>query len=429
MNFKESVQYVESANRKSRDKADLSVIRELLTRLGNPQNNFKSIHIAGTNGKGSVCAFVESALRVQGYKTGLFTSPYITVFNERIRVCGKNIENEEFALLASKIRNIAEGMEVDGYPLASFFEMLTAISFKYFSDLGVEVAVIETGIGGTYDSTNVINPILSIITSIGYDHMNILGNTIEEIAENKAGIIKLNCPVVISHQAYDEAYAVFLNKAMQLNAPLFALEKSQILIDFVGLDGAQFNFTYDGLKADIKTTLIGIHQVYNASCAFLSLCVLSQYSDIKMSPKSILKGIEEAQWPGRMEILRNSPLVIVDGAHNEQAAGYLVNSIKNFIPSGKINVIFGTMKRKNYLAMAKKLKEIAECIYTVSINDDNSMDGKELLEELKELNLNAESLGSFVETYEFLVEKGEKPILICGSLYLAGEARRHILLK
>jgi len=426
MNFTESVKYVETQVRVSEEKKDLKVMVELLCRLGNPQDSFRSIHVAGTNGKGSVCAFMESALREQGYTTGLFTSPYIQVFNERIRISNINVEDEVFAKVATKVRKTAEDMHADGYPAASFFELLTAIAFKIFANSNVEIAIIETGVGGTLDSTNVIEPVISVITSIGYDHMNILGNSIDEIASRKGGIIKVNTPIIISPQTYDEAYAVLLNIAKDKNAPLFTTDKANIRIDAIGFDGAKFNFDYSGIKTDIKTTLVGYHQVENAACAFLALCVLTQYTDVKLTPASILDGISKTKWIARLEVVSKEPLVIIDGAHNENAAKSLVRTINDFIPSGKVNIIFGVMQRKNYIAIAKQLKKISKIIYTVSLNDEKSVDGLELAKELNEESIKAVNIGDFESTYRTLKEQNDAPILICGSLYLAGMVKNTI---
>ena len=424
MNFAESVKYVETQTRQSREKVDLSIITELLHRVGNPQDSFKIIHIAGTNGKGSVCAYIECALREQGYKTGLFTSPYIEVFNERIKISGSNVEDETFSLAATKVKKIAEEMTAEGYYAPSFFELLTTIAFLVFKEQNIDIAVVEVGIGGTYDSTNIVQPILSVITPIAYDHMNILGDTIDAIAENKAGIIKQNCPVVAANQEYDEAYAVLLNAAKEKNAPFFSLGKSKILIDSIGFAGAKFSFRYDSIVSDVETSLLGYHQVQNAACAFLSLCVLSQYTKVKLSPQSILKGIKNAKWPGRMELVSESPFIILDGAHNEHAMQALVNTMKDFIPIGKITAIFGVMKRKNYISMAKSLSKAADIIYTVTIDDDQSVEGNELAQELQDLNINAQCVGGLEATINELIKQENGLLLICGSLHLAGKASR-----
>ncbi len=424
MNFKECVKYVESSRREKRDFVDLSTIKELLQRLQNPQNSFKSVHVAGTNGKGSVCSFIESALRKQGYKTGLFVSPYIEVFNERIQINRQNITDSSFAKTATKVIKTAEDMQSDGYPLASFFELITAIAFVIFKENKVDIAVVETGIGGTLDATNIINPIVSVITTIAYDHMNILGNTIDQIASNKAGIIKENSPVITALQKYDEAYAVLLNTAKEKNAPLFSVSKSNMQINYIGFDGCRFNFRYDTINAQIETKLIGFHQVQNAACAFLSLCVINQYTDVKLSSESILNGIKEAEWIARMEIVSKDPLTIIDGAHNVQAAEALVETINSFIPIGKVNVIFGVLSKKNYLPMAKIISKIAEKVYTVTIGEEGSAEGNMLAEELRNENIDAVCIGDLIYTYNKLRENNNIPVLICGSLYLSGKARK-----
>ena len=233
--------------------------------------------------------------------------------------------------------------------------------------------------------------------------------------------------MVLANQKYDEAYAVILNQAKEKNAPLFALNKAMITIDAIGFKGAQFHMIYDALEADIKTKLVGYHQVQNAACALLSLCVLSQYTEVNLSPESILEGIYRTEWICRMEVVSHKPLIIIDGAHNEHAAEFLVKSISDFIPNGKVNAIFGVMQRKNYIPIVKKISKIAKQIYTVTIEGDESVDGHELAEELKEFGMNAANIGTVDATLNTLKNQKNVPILICGSLHLAGIARKLII--
>lgn len=432
MNYLQSVHYIENAKLFDAKKDGLNNIIELLKRLNNPHHSFSCIHVAGTNGKGSVCAFMESSLRCAGHKTGLFTSPYLEEFTERIRIDGENVDKDIFVKAATRVIDCAKAMKEDGYNHPTFFELVTATGFLIFKHERIDIAVIETGIGGTYDSTNVLDPILCVITSIGLDHMTMLGDTIDEIAMNKAGIIKPGCPVVVYPQPYIEAYARILSTAKDKNAPVYSLTQARIKVLSSGLDGSKFVFSYESQDAELEIKLLGTHQILNASTAFLALCVLSQQGIIKLSYDQIKQGLYDARWAGRLELVKNRPSVFIDGAHNRQGAKALVDSIKKIFPIGKVHIICGMLGKKDAFSIAKELKTIAKIIYPVRVNANNPMSVDDITEIFKSMDIECKTVGSVTETIEYVVNCAKKlgePVIICGSLFLAGEARKHFVEK
>lgn len=432
MNYLQSVHYIENAKLFNAKKDGLNNITELLSRLGNPHHSFDAVHVAGTNGKGSICAFMESSLRCAGHKTGLFTSPYLEEFTERIRIRGENVDKALFAKTATRVIDCAKEMKEDGYNHPTFFELVTATSFLIFKLEKIDIAVIETGIGGTYDSTNMLDPILCVITSIGLDHMMVLGDTIDEIAMNKAGIIKPGCPVVVYPQPYVEAYARILSAAKDKNAPVYSLTHSMITVLSSGIGGSKFIFSYEGQDAELEIKLLGTHQVLNASTAFLALCVLNQQGIVRLSYNEITQGLYDTIWAGRLELVKNRPSVFIDGAHNRQGAKALVDSIKKIFPIGKVHIICGMLVKKDAFSIAKELKAIAKTIYPVRVNANNPMIVDDITEIFKGMDIECKTVGSVIETIEYVVNCAKKtgePVIICGSLYLAGEARKHFIKK
>ena len=220
--------------------------------MGNPQMRFQAIHVAGTNGKGSVCAYLDAMLRAQGIHTGLFTSPYLERFTERIRIDGKEMEEDAFAEVCTRVRAAAEAMVVEGMTHPTFFELVTACGFLAFAEAGVQVAVVETGMGGRLDATNVLLPVLTVITAIGLDHTKVLGETVEEIAREKAGIIKPGIPVVVYPQPFDEAYVELLCAAKDREAPVYAVRDAAILVEDSGLEGQRFSMSFQGLELGLS---------------------------------------------------------------------------------------------------------------------------------------------------------------------------------
>lgn len=431
MTYNECVDYIQNAALYGSKKNDLENIQQLLLRLQNPQNHIKFIHVAGTNGKGSVCAMIESVLRECGHKTGLFTSPYLESFTERIRLNGENISEEMFADIANRVITAAKQMKEDGFSHPTFFELVTACSFVAFKEQNVGFAIIETGIGGLYDSTNIIDPLLCVITNIGLDHTAILGGTIEEIARQKAGIIKPGCPVVLYPQESSLAYTEVLMEAKKQSAPLYSAADAKITVQSSGLAGQIFDIDYQGLQTQLSLKLLGRHQMLNAATAFIACLVLHQLLGVSMPAKSIIEGLTKTSWPGRLEVIsHNDPLIIIDGAHNRQAAKSLKEEIQHLIINQKCVLLIGIMSSKDIEGIVEELSGIALAAVATSPLPPKSLPAEELKEILGE-KINAvyveESTELALKQAIDLAKKEKAPLLATGSLYLAGKVRTLIL--
>lgn len=426
MNYAQSVDYVQNAALFDSKKDGLNNMHQLLNRLGNPHHGFQSVHVAGTNGKGSVCAMMESVLREAGYCTGLFTSPYLQVFTERIRLSGENVDPEIFAEAATRVRYHAEAMKTEGYNHPTFFELVTAIAFVIFQQQQVDIAIIEVGMGGLLDATNVLDPLVTVITSIGMDHVKVLGGTIDEIAAQKAGIIKPGCPVVVYPQPFTEAYARILSTALEQNAPVYSVAEANLIVQSMGIHGSRFTLNYGGMRGELNIPLLGRHQVMNAATAFLALVVLAQQNNYTLTAEHIVDGMGKTQWPGRMEVLSHDPLIIIDGAHNQQGAKALRESLRLLLPIGQVHLVLGMMGTKDMLSIIDEITDLAHTVYPVQPSDPRALEIEMLHQELMEREINSQPLGSVEDTLHAVTAKAlqdGRPIVICGSLYLAGEVR------
>ncbi|MBP5164401.1 MAG: bifunctional folylpolyglutamate synthase/dihydrofolate synthase, partial [Lachnospiraceae bacterium] len=303
----------------------LSRIMELMERLSNVHDLIPAIHIAGTNGKGSVSAYLSSILMAAGKKTGLFTSPAIGSENERIRIDNVPITDDEAAEVFSDVKSVCDEMEKAGYEHPTEFEIVTAAAFLFFYRKGCDIMVLETGMGGRLDSTNVIKkPLLSIITSISFDHTAFLGNTLSDIAAEKAGIIKENCPVLVQKQSEDAVTDVFKRKASSLNAKFHEVKTPAL----ISRDLSGQSFSVDGLS--LKTSLLGTYQLQNAATAVSAARLLPIPDD------AIRRGIEDTRWEARFELLRRDPLFFCDGGHNIEGAKVLYESLTTYFPGKKV---------------------------------------------------------------------------------------------
>jgi dihydrofolate synthase/folylpolyglutamate synthase len=432
MNYKECVDYIQNAALYGSKKVNLDGIARLLSRLGNPHYSLKCVHVAGTNGKGSVCAMTESVLRQSGYKTGLFTSPYLETFTERIRINGANISENDFERIANSVISEAKKIVEEGFVHPTFFELVTACAFTCFKKSKVDIAVIEAGVGGLNDSTNIIDPLISVITNIGLDHIQVLGNTIEEIARKKAGIIKPGCPVVVYPQENSLAYTELLMESRRQSAPLYSASDAKILIKASGIDGQKFSISYQGIDADIEIPLLGKHQILNAATAFIALVVLKQLLGLdKITAKSILSGFKNAKWPGRLEIVHaKNPLTIIDGAHNKQAAHSLKQELSQLIVNQKCILLVGIMSTKDAEGIIEELSDIAIAAVATSPAPPKSIPAeelKEILEEKISLVYADEDVEFALKHAAQLAQKENVPLIAAGSLYLAGKVRSLIL--
>ena len=437
MNFRETVRYLLSLGRElaaptqaAAAKFNLENIIILAKSLGHPEQKYPSAHIAGTNGKGSTAAFLESILRHAGYRTGLYTSPHLERINERIRVNGEEIPDAAFADIFSRIHSVIEGLLADGTLRAhpTFFECVTAIAFVYFAEAGVRFAVFETGLGGRLDSTNIVIPQVSIITRIDFDHENFLGHSLREIASEKAGIIKPGVPVIIAEQR-DEALRVLLAKAHELGAAIFesnatfTIESSQIV------DGRVRTLIREiasGNKYQLFPQLAGRFQLQNALNAAAAVRVL-QSQGFKIADNAIEQGIATAVWPGRIERVHSNPDIYLDGAHNPSAARELAIFLEENLRGRKRIVIFGALRDKAVDEIAGILFPHAREVIFTQPNTSRSISASQLAEIVGYHAAHYKIIPEAEKALESAMAEAAPNDVICvtGSLYLVGQLRHH----
>lgn len=405
----------------------LDRIKRLLELMGNPQDNLKFIHVAGTNGKGSVCQMISSVLTEQGYKTGLFISPYITDFRERIQINGKMISEE---MLIDAVENTFPLLEELSKQdcIITEFEYVMALEFYIHNKEKCDVVVLETGLGGLLDCTNVIKPPLcSVITTIGIDHTAVLGNTLEEITLQKCGIIKSGSFAVTSAQAPSGA-AVIEENAREKSVPLYKSESSQITLLSTDIEKTVFKYG----NTEITLNLTGLHQMENAKTALTALENLRCKGLLDISDESIKNGFKSAVNPARLEVISKKPLVILDGAHNPNGINALKKSLDYYIKDSKKICIMGMLKDKDSLSSIKLLENTFEEIITVPINNPRSLTETELSEKCKGHFKKVSPVKDIYLAFDYAFEKAKKEnlsLIICGSLYLAGEIRPYALKK
>ncbi|MGF2145827.1 bifunctional folylpolyglutamate synthase/dihydrofolate synthase [Vagococcus fluvialis] len=426
MNVEETIAWIHERT-KFGIRPGLIRIDEILNRLDNPQNKLKTVHIGGTNGKGSTTTFLRCLLEEQGLRVGTFTSPYVECFNERIAINGEHISDERLVELVAAIKPIIDDMDtVESLKNAVEFEILTAIMFQYFLDEKVDIVLVEVGLGGTYDCTNVITPLVSAITTIGYDHVDILGDTIEEIAAQKAGIIKENVPVVVG-KVEEAAFEVISTYAKKMNSPVFRYQED-FTSKYIQPDskwGEVFNYRSSELDlSHVVISLLGKHQVDNASLAIRMYELISKELELPLSSKDIVKGLKKAFWPGRMEKISDEPLIVLDGAHNDHAMKVMVNNLKTEFKGQYIHAIFGALSTKDISAMVKDLTSVPNLDLKVTAFDYPKAFTKEQYEEL--------GLTAFTDWREALAESlkeltGDDLILVTGSLYFISQVRETLL--
>lgn len=409
-------------------KPGLFRIKKLLEILGNPQEDIKVIHIAGTNGKGSTSSMIDSILRAHGYRVGLYTSPYLEVFNERIRLNGENIADEDLVQHALEVFKALDVMEQQGIEPPTEFEVVTALAFSYYKDKDVDFLVLEVGMGGRLDATNVVVPLVSVITPISFDHKEYLGNTLEEIAREKCGIIKKKVPVVTSLQE-DEAIKVIEETCKETDSKLYKVGehiKFKLLND--DLSGQIFELcSIKNYYENLKITLLGRHQLSNASTAVGAVEVLSDYG-IPVIKEKVAAGLYNAKWAGRFEILKEKPYVIIDGAHNEAGCEVLKKSVLNYFGGKRKIFVLGILKDKDYINMLKILVPIADMIITTKPESPRALTSKELKEAIEGLSLknipviNEDDIEKALEI-ALNCAKEDDIVIFAGSLYMIGKVR------
>ncbi len=415
MNYEESLQYIHSVNW-TFCKPGLDRIAVLCKQLGNPQDSLKFIHVAGTNGKGSVCAMLERTLREAGYRTGLYTSPYIKCFNERMQVSGEMISNEELAELTSLVRPIADAME----DKPTEFELITAVAFEYFRRHACDVVILEVGLGGRLDSTNIIkNPLLSIITGIDFDHTALLGNTIQEIAAEKAGIIKDGCPCLYGGTE-NAAYRTVRAFADKKHAPFYNVDRSTYVQKSATLEGTVFDYQD---YTDLHLSLLGAYQPYNVTVVLTALQILAERG-LPVTEDAVRRGLEGVRWSARFEMLSKDPIVLYDGGHNPEGVQAAVRSIKEYFPETQVNLLSGVMADKDYDAMIEALKTVARRVYTVTPSNPRSLSANEYAAQFANHRILATPCESVEEGVRAAIADSREngvPLICLGSLYLYGE--------
>lgn len=426
MNYTEAVDYIETIP-KFTVKHPPEHTRELLSRLGNPQEGIKIIHVAGTNGKGSVCAYLNAMLLAGGKKTGLFTSPHLVRINERFQINGEDVLDEQFLNAFLKVEKAAKEYEAEGEGHPSYFETLFLMGMLIFKEAGVEYLVMETGLGGRLDATNVVEkPLACIITSISRDHTEYLGDTLEAIAGEKAGIIKAGVPVIYDASQPGPA-SVIAAKAKEMGSPAWPMEPSFYEMKTQSREGITFTFAYPGgEKAELVIPYVAKYQMMNASLAFYTMHILQDVHDI---PKNVLaEGLSKIKWPCRMEMA--APGVIIDGAHNEDGIAQFVSTAGYFAKENEITILFTAVADKHYHEMIGEICEGIHPSHVVATQIDGSrvVPAEVLAEDFRKAGCTdvcAEpEIGAAYE--KALGKKGSGMLFCVGSLYLAGELKAYL---
>ena len=426
MNYTEAVDYIETIP-KFTVKHPPEHTRELLSRLGNPQEGIKIIHVAGTNGKGSVCAYLNAMLLAGGKKTGLFTSPHLVRINERFQINGEDVSDEQFLDAFLKVEKAAKEYEAEGEGHPSYFETLFLMGMLIFKEAGVEYLVMETGLGGRLDATNVVEkPLACIITSISRDHTEYLGDTLEAIAGEKAGIIKAGAPVIYDASQPGPA-SVIAAKAKEMGSPAWPMEPSFYEMKTQSREGITFTFAYPGgEKAELAIPYVAKYQMMNASLAFYMMHILQDVHDI---PKNVLaEGLSKIKWPCRMEMA--APGVIIDGAHNEDGIAQFVSTAGYFAKENEITILFTAVADKHYHEMIGEICEGIHPSHVVATQIDGSrvVPAEVLAEDFRKAGCTdvcAEpEIGAAYE--KALGKKGSGMLFCVGSLYLAGELKAYL---
>lgn len=417
-------------------KPGLQRMELLMEKLGHPERRLKFIHVAGTNGKGSTCAYLTSVLRACGYDVGTFTSPYLEKYTNRIQVNGEDIPDDVLLRLVNGMKPVIDEIAETELGAPSMFEISTALAILYFGKVAYpDYVVWETGLGGRLDSTNIVNPVVTIITNVGHDHMDILGDTIEKVAAEKAGIIKAGVPIITAAQPH-EGWSVIEQKAKEKKATLYTL-------------GDQFDYANATSELDLQTfdfrgpfrpipgvpiSLNGEHQLKNAAVAVMTLEVLRQYYALIVDDEDLYKGLKETRWPGRLEMISNEPRILLDGAHNPEGAATLAAALQTVYRYRKLNLMMGMLSTKNHTGY---LRHILPLVDTLIITEpdfhkkgDASMLADLARELLHEMNRQVDIVveRDWKQALEILTSRTEQDDLavVSGTLYLISDVRSWI---
>jgi dihydrofolate synthase/folylpolyglutamate synthase len=402
-------------------KLGLDNVRELLGHLGDPQERFRSIHVAGTNGKGSVCTFLSSVLNEAGYKVGMYTSPHVVRFNERMQINGKEISNEQVMEYIERIRPIAEKMGEDPTKHPTFFEFTTAMGFSYFADEGIDIGVIEVGMGGRLDATNVITPEVSAITHLALEHTEHLGKTLERIAKEKAGIIKPGIPVVSA-----EENPVIREICDERGCELTVVEKD-CPYERISFDASGQRLWIGEPTQEFEIPLLGNYQVQNAAVAYAVLGAM-RTRGFDIDDAAIRHGFETARWPARLEVVRQKPTVVIDSSHNPDGMRNLKEALIEAVGKDRITFVVGVMSDKEVLPMLEAVAPVAERVICTRPDYWRAMDPEDVGREARKLLNEVEVVASVPEAVERAISLAVEDDVICvtGSIFMAGDATAHL---
>lgn len=406
-------------------KLGLDTITDLLGNMGNPQRRFKTVHVTGTNGKGSVCAFVASVLRKAGYHVGLYTSPHLVRFNERIQVDGREIPNEDVARIYAEMKPaIAKTSGGSKVRQPTFFEVTTAMAFHYFAERGVDIGVIEVGMGGRMDATNVIHPLVAVLTRIGLEHTEHLGKTVDRIAREKSGIIKRGCRVVTVNQP---ALPIILAQAGALGCPVTVVGRDvrfeRIHFDHTG----QRLRVEDGTPVELEVPLLGAYQSENAAIAYAAIRDLSRMG-VAIPEDAIGRGFRETSWRGRLEIVRKDPTVVVDGTHNAPGVPALAASIQELFPHERLVFVLGVLDDKDLTAFAEHLGPLASRLVLTRPDSPRAYAPEIISRAFAGCVSEPLVLPKVSDAVDRAMElaRPDGVVVVTGSIYTAGEALAHL---
>lgn len=418
MNYLDSLYWIHERN-KFGIKPGTKRMEWMLERLGHPEQNIKGIHVGGTNGKGSTVAYLRAALVENGYDVGTFTSPYIETFNERISLNGEPVSNETIVELVTRVKPVSEALEKETeYGTATEFEIITTMMFLYFGALHpVDFVIVEAGLGIKNDSTNVFSPIMTLLTSIGLDHTDLLGPTYLDIAKDKGDIVKPKTPFIYAVKN-EEALKYLGTYAEKQQAPAYELDKD------ISVVSQEDEFTYrfkDYELENIALHMLGEHQKENAALAITALIILFEEGQIHLDFNKMIKAMENVSWTGRIEQVKAEPLMIIDGAHNNESIDALVDTIKNYYHKDKVDILFSAVSGKPIHHMLEDLSEIANQVYITDFDFYRAKPKEEIAEEAENFNpILIDDYNTFIENYD-----GDT-LVITGSLYFISEVKAKV---
>lgn len=429
MTYEETLDRIHSFQ-KYGSRLGLERMTRLMLLLGNPQESMKVIHVAGTNGKGSACRYLYSVLQENGYKTGLYTSPYLERFTERMECNGSEITQEDLIRYTEQVLSKVDIMLSEGMESPTEFELITAIAFLYFSEQEIDFLILEVGLGGTGDSTNMVSrPVASVITSISFDHMEYLGDTLEKIAAEKAGIIKPGVPVIINVED-ESASRVIRQIASEKGSPIYEAQKPACKMREKTVNGYTFDAVVEGTEyRNLAITMIGAHQIGNAVCALTVLEVLRRENLIRLDKDKLYSGFRKAKQAGRFEILRKDPFVIIDGAHNEAGADALRAVLAEHFPGGRILMIVGMLADKKIDKLLEKFEKITDDFVATEPDNPRRLPAEDLCGQIIKRGKKCTAIADPEDACRYAGEAASAydAVVYAGSLYLIGRVRGILL--